>query len=114
MKNQNKKGGKMKDKILLFIIGVLVGAVVATGAFFIYTKVSTSNVNNHQMPGGQFSMQEGQNGEMGQPPERPDGENMKGNMPQENSQSNSKNNTQNNSKNSQQSSTQSSTTKIDE
>ena len=32
----------MKDKIMLFIIGVLVGAVIATGAFFVYTKASNN------------------------------------------------------------------------
>ena len=102
----------MKDKILLFIIGVLVGAVLATGAFFIYTKVSTPSFNDRQMQGGpQFSMQEGQNGEMGQPPEKPDGESMPGDMQQGSSQSNTQSNAQSNSKNSQQSSTQSSTTK---
>ncbi len=58
----------MKDKILLFVIGVLVGAVIATGAFFVYSKaVNTNNCNNNQtmqLPGG----------ENGQPPEKP-GEN---------------------------------------
>ena len=28
----------MKDKILMFIIGTLVGAVITTGIFYIYTK----------------------------------------------------------------------------
>ncbi len=66
----------MKDKILLFIIGVLVGAVIATGAFYVYSK-STSNCSNEtttqsndnrpEMPGGQM-------GENGQPPEMPSGE----------------------------------------
>ena len=66
----------MKDKIILFIIGVLVGAIISTGAFFVYTKASTTcntNTNNQiGMPGGNPpSMQDGQNG---QPPEKP-GEN---------------------------------------
>ena len=30
----------MKDKIIVFIIGVLVGAVLSTGAFYIYTRVN--------------------------------------------------------------------------
>ena len=63
----------MKDKILLFVIGVLVGAVISTGAFFVYTKATTTcntNSNNQVgMPGGNPpSMQDGQ------PPEKP-GEN---------------------------------------
>ena len=63
----------MKDKILLFIIGVLVGAIISTGAFFVYTKLTTNNSNSQQtqmqMPGG--NMQGMQSGENGQPPERP-------------------------------------------
>lgn len=71
----------MRDKILLFIIGILVGAVITTGAFFIYTKVTSSRINNNpmQMPGGQTSMQGGPGGEMGQPPEKPDDSNMPSN-----------------------------------
>lgn len=54
----------MKDKMMLFIIGVLVGAIVATGAFYIYiTAGSSCNSNNQnvQMNGGQ-------------PPEMPNGQ----------------------------------------
>lgn len=70
----------MKDNILLFIIGVLVGAVIATGAFFAYTKAnSTCNNgmpggNPPSMPNGQMPGPGMQNGQMGQPPARP-GEN---------------------------------------
>ncbi len=60
----------MKDKILVFVIGVLVGAVIATGAFFIYTKSSCSSNNG---PGGNPPSM--QNSENGQPPEMPNGEN---------------------------------------
>ena len=38
----------MKEKIIIFVIGVLVGAVLATGAFFIYTKASSSNNTTEQ------------------------------------------------------------------
>ncbi len=65
----------MKDKILLFIIGVLVGAIIATGAFYVYIKTSSNSTNNTSqmgMPGGNPpSMPSGQNGE---PPAKP-GEN---------------------------------------
>ena len=74
----------MKDKIILFIIGVLVGAVISTGAFYVYTITSNSCNNN-------------QNIEMnnGQPPEKPDGEN--GQPPEKPSENNSQSsNTQNN------------------
>ena len=64
----------MKDKIILFIIGVLVGSIISTSAFFVYTKLTSecnSNCNN-QMP----SMANGQNG---QPPEMPNESNSQNN-----------------------------------
>ena len=54
----------MKEKILLIIIGMLLGAIIATGGFYIYNKSNTCDVNNQQMH---------MNG--GQPPELPSGEN---------------------------------------
>ena len=67
----------MKDKIILLIIGILVGAIISTGAFYVYTTTNCSNTcsNNTQMGGGEPpEMQNGQNSENGQPPEKP-GEN---------------------------------------
>lgn len=55
----------MKNRVLTFIIGMLVGALIATGGFFIYSKVATP------ARGGRPMM--GQGGEMGQPPEMPEG-----------------------------------------
>ena len=62
----------MKEKILIFIIGFLVGAVIATGAFYIYTKSNSNSTNNTQMQGGQPP--EMPSGEMpsGEPPVKPD------------------------------------------
>ena len=64
-----------KEKIILFVIGVLTGAVISTGAFFAYIKLAgvgannTSNTNqSNQMPGGT-------------PPEMPSGD--QGNTPPE-------------------------------
>ena len=64
----------MKDKILLFIIGLLSGAIISTGIFYIYLATNDSNScdNNEiqmQMPGG--NPRDMQNG---QPPEMPDGQ----------------------------------------
>lgn len=60
----------MKNKILTFIIGVLVGAIITTAGFLIYEKVNT---NNNAMPNGERpQMMERENG--GTPPEKPDGE----------------------------------------
>ena len=60
----------MKDKIMLFVIGVLLGAVIATGAFYIYTITNNKCQTNTQMNGGQPpEMPNGQSSENGQPPE---------------------------------------------
>lgn len=59
----------MKNKILTFIIGVLIGAIITTGFFLIYEKVN----NNNSMPNGERpQMMKMENGET--PPEKPDGE----------------------------------------
>ena len=36
----------MNEKIILFIIGLLVGAVISTGAFYVYTTTSNTCNNN--------------------------------------------------------------------
>lgn len=72
----------MKDKIFMFIIGTLVGAIVATGAFLVYTNTTKSNdcSNTEQFKGGEPpEMPNGErpelpNGEDGNPPSKP-GEN---------------------------------------
>ena len=71
-----------REKILTFIIGFLVGAIIASGAFIVYENVNKVESNNDfqrmmnkdgQMPPMM------QNGEMGTPPDLPnmnnDGEN---------------------------------------
>jgi len=55
----------MKNRVLTFIIGMLVGALIATGGFFIYSKVATPARGDRPMMG--------QGGEMGQRPEMPEG-----------------------------------------
>jgi len=69
----------MKEKILVFIIGVLVGAIVATSACLIYQKknpTTTQNETNTQViekrEGGTRRGGEMSNGEI--PPEMPNGE----------------------------------------
>ncbi len=70
----------MKDKIMLFVIGVLVGAVIATGAFLAYTKINGSNNSDMMGPGGSPpSMPSGQSGENNGPPEMPNGNNTQTN-----------------------------------
>ena len=70
----------MKDKIIIFVIGVLVGAVIATGSFYVYSTNANScnsNPGNMQMNGNQ-------------PPEIPSGQNgQPSEMPSNSTQSNS-------------------------
>ncbi len=75
MENENiKKKDASKEKIILFVIGVLIGAVVSTATFFIYTKTlgtgnATNSSSSRQMPGGT-------------PPEMPSGQNQGGTPPE--------------------------------
>lgn len=97
----------MKDKIILFIIGVLVGAIISTGAFYVYTtttKTTDTGYSNMQMDGQQPpSMPGGQSSENGQqPPSMPSGQNSQqtssGNSAQKTTQSTTQTTTQSNSK----------------
>ena len=69
----------MKDKILTFIIGVLVGAIIASIGYYFYHK----NNRSGQMPNGAppQMMQNGNSTGMpsGTPPELPSGENTDSN-----------------------------------
>ena len=66
----------MKDKILPFIIGVLVGAIIATTGFLIYNKVTTKDSNQPEMMQMNGNGQMGQpSGDMEEPPEKPSGDN---------------------------------------
>ena len=87
----------MKEKIIVFIIGVLVGAVLATGAFFIYTKVSSSNNTteqtqqiNGERPEMNGEKPSGERPEMNgeAPPELPNGEKPSGERPDKSSNEN--------------------------
>ena len=62
----------MKGKILMFIFGVLVGAIVTTSVFLIYDK-NNSNVNTQSNDTQVMQMRDDQT-----PPERPDGEKPNG------------------------------------
>ncbi len=85
MENENiKKKDSTKEKVVLFIIGVLVGAVISTGSFFAYIKLagvgssSDNSGQSMQMPGGG-----------GTPPEMPSGQNQGGTPPEMPSNTNS-------------------------
>ena len=60
----------MKNKILPFIIGVLVGAIIATAGFLVYEKTNTNNeTSNFERPREMMNHGDGET-----PPDRPDGE----------------------------------------
>lgn len=62
----------MKKSIVTFIIGLLIGAIIATGGFYAYTKLSSNNnAISSSMQGQPPEMPGGDNSN--QPPEKPDG-----------------------------------------
>lgn len=83
MDNENIKKDTMKEKIILFVIGTLLGAVIASAAFLICVNTLGTNNNNtqssQQMPGGT-------------PPEMPSGENSQSTPPEKPSDNNSQTN----------------------
>lgn len=63
----------MKDKLLLFMIGLLVGAIISTGAFYVYTKTTNcGTIDGEHMKISRGNMSDMRNGE---PPERPEDNN---------------------------------------
>jgi len=62
----------MKDKIIIFLIGLLLGSIISTGSIYVYT---IANNNNNPRMGEPPSGEMGQNNFMNngeQPPERPE------------------------------------------
>jgi len=75
----------MKDKIIVFVIGVLVGAVINAGAFYIYTtttsKCDCSNQNIQMNGSNPPEMPSEQNG---QQPEQSSDDNLQNSNTKEN------------------------------
>lgn len=77
--NETKPKFITKDKVCIFIIGILLGAVVASGAFLIYSNVTKDNQFS-QMQGGGTPPNMSEDGtppsmpDGSTPPEMPDGE----------------------------------------
>ena len=60
----------MKKKILPFVIGILIGAIITTAGFLIYEKTNTNNgIPNRERTGEMMDRGDGET-----PPDRPDGE----------------------------------------
>ncbi len=70
----------MKDKILYLIIGILIGAIIATICFYFYNKNNVSNMPNmngnrpQMMQGGPHDRTSNQDFDGETPPEIPTGE----------------------------------------
>ena len=95
MENDNiKRKDPVKGKIILLIIGVLVGAIISTAGFIAYSLTLSNNNSNssQQMPSGGGTPPEMPNSNnsgqtpSGTPPEMPSGENS--NNASNNNQSN--------------------------
>lgn len=69
----------MKNKILPFIIGLLIGAIIASAGFAIYLKTNRKNRPNFRGTPPQMNQSQDSNNNGGTPPELPNGE-----MPSEN------------------------------
>lgn len=65
----------MKNRILTFVIGILVGAILATTGFLIYSKIMNKNINpNERMPFENKEQMQRPEGQMSEPPAKPEGD----------------------------------------
>ena len=80
----NEMNDKKDNKIIIFIIGVLMGAVIATASFLICVNAiginkTSDTQSSQQMQGGtppeMSSGNSSQNGQGGTPPEKPSDDN---------------------------------------
>lgn len=113
-KANNTPKDQLKEKLILFAIGVLTGAVISTGAFFAYIKLAgvgtTSSNQSMQMPGGGTPPEMPSGNQGGTPPEMPSGD-QSGTPPEMPSDNNSSNtNNQNGTSSSKSNKTNQSTT----
>ena len=77
----------MKEKIIIFLIGLLAGAVIASGSFLVYTKIANNcHRGPMQMNGGNMPMMQNNNNGNNQPPQ------MNGNGNQQQNQNGQNNN----------------------
>lgn len=107
----------MKEKILTLVIGILIGAILATGGFLIYNKTNSKNNVNHrgerpQMmqngngdgmrtpPNMQNGSNQGNGNNMETPPEKPSDDNQSSQSTPPDMQSNNSQTNNNNSNNS--------------
>lgn len=68
----------MKDKIIIFIVGLLLGSIISTASIYIYTIANNKNSNNDirmELPNKDKDMMNDKN--MTNPPEMPNNKNEK-------------------------------------
>jgi Na+/H+ antiporter NhaC len=92
-----KKGSfKMKGKVLTLIIGILIGAIIATAGFLIYNNVTKDSNQPEMMQmdnnGQMKDFSGGENSDSETPPSKPDGEDDNGQF-QKNTKTNTTSNT---------------------
>ena len=94
----------MKEKIYVFVIGLLLGGIIATGSLFVYQKCNENSADNTQsneqmqMPGGNGDNSNGQmpGGNGSTPPAKPgESSNDSGDSSNNNSSSSKDNTTPN-------------------
>ena len=66
----------MKDKIIMFILGLLIGAIISTGSIYFYTIANNSVANNQSFGLNPPNMPNEQNNKSDKPPEMPNDNNM--------------------------------------
>ncbi len=72
----------MREKIIIFIIGLLLGAIISTGSIYVYTVTNGTKDNNQNMSmngGNPPSIPDGQNGGFNGPPDMSNGGNNQDN-----------------------------------
>lgn len=70
----------MKEKIIMFVIGFLAGAIITTGIFLIIRQNDTNKLGEMRRPGN-MQMQDGKNINDSERPELPNGETQNGEAP---------------------------------
>ena len=79
----------MKEKILMFIIGFLVGAIITAGGFLIFSRTNNNNIQtNGQMEKNMSQMMQKERDNQDTPPEMPQSDNQetRPELPSENNQ----------------------------
>lgn len=63
----------MKEKVIIFLIGILLGSIISTGAIYFYTIAENNSNSNQQIQNNDFENRgdRGPRNDMENPPEMP-------------------------------------------